>query len=146
MLHRAPYRFGGTENVEYFLELIQVIVLAFFHRGAGGAPLRQFSPLRDFSPSEILAENNTKISITKNLHNNRSCPPPPKKIPGRKPEFEVKIFENPKNVYEPCLLKYKLSRETFSVVSERSINNEKEVSPGNLLIIYKSKIWSKSIR
>ena len=40
----------------------------FLPRGAGGAPLRQFSPpLRGFCPPVIWSENNRKISITKEI-------------------------------------------------------------------------------
>ena len=36
-------------NIHAVLTIV-LMILAFFHRGAGGAPLRQFAPLKTFAP------------------------------------------------------------------------------------------------
>ena len=61
--------------------------------GAGGAPLRQFAPLGDFSSLEIWSENNRKISITKEICITIDFDPP-EKIPRRKPALVLYWSQN----------------------------------------------------
>ena len=71
-IHLKWYVKKGCLECKYNYHAQNILLenLAFFHRGQGGAPLRQFTLLRDFCPSpppEIWSKNNRKINIAKEI-------------------------------------------------------------------------------